>query len=210
MTAQTCGDALSPRNKQTDRTLSDEEIRKLDRDLRILIATNGTLTRILNVMANEEIDVQIMHQRIRNAPKIPELAHSTVGRVLQRDILLKGRTSGTVFVAAESLVAIDLLPPQIVTSLTRTDDPIGEVMAASYIETFKEPANVWVGELPRWLAFNGYPSSRTRIVGRRYRVIAQGEPVLIITEYFLQSVFHDAPRDETGRRQFSSVIAAAH
>ncbi|KAA1250530.1 DUF98 domain-containing protein [Mycobacterium simiae] len=193
----------------TDCTLSDEEIRKLDRDLRILIATNGTLTRILNVVANEEIDVQIMHQRIRSAPKIPELAHSAVDRVLQRDILLKGRTSGSVFVAAESLVAIDLLPPEIVTSLTRTDDPIGEVMAASYIETFKEPAKVWVGELPRWLAFNRHPNLRTRIVGRRYRVIARGEPVIIITEYFLRSVFQDAPREDTGRRQFSSVIAAA-
>ncbi|MGB8206603.1 MAG: chorismate--pyruvate lyase, partial [Mycobacterium sp.] len=32
--------------------LSDEDIRKLDRDLRILIATNGTLSRILTVVAN--------------------------------------------------------------------------------------------------------------------------------------------------------------
>ncbi|ORB86272.1 chorismate--pyruvate lyase [Mycobacterium kansasii] len=194
----------------TDRTLSDEEIRTLDRDLRILLATNGTLTRILNVVANEEIVVQIVNQQIRRtAAKVAELGPSVVGRVLQRNILLKGRNSGTVFVAAESLVAIDLLPPEIMVRLTRTDHPIGEVMAASYIETFKEAARVWLGDLPRWLALDGYQHSRRRTVGRRYRILTGGQPVIVITEYFLRAVFHDAPHEETDRRQFSNVITAA-
>ena len=157
----------------TECILSDEEIRKLNRDLRILIATNGTLTRILNVVANDEIVVQIVKQQIHDAaPKIPELEHLAVGRVLQRNILLKGRSSGNPFVAAESLIAIDLLPPAITTSLTETDRPIGEVMAASCLETFKEAAKVWIGELPGWLALDGYQNSRTRTVARRYRIIA--------------------------------------
>ncbi len=149
------------------------EIRKLNRDLRILIATNGTLTRILKVLANEEIVVEIIKQQIHDvAPKIPELEDLAIGRVLQRDILLKGRTSGNAFVAAESLIAIDLLPRAIMTSLTETDRPIGEVMAASCIETFKEEAKVWAGKLPSWLALDGYQNSRTGTVARRYRIIA--------------------------------------
>ena len=177
--------------------LSVAEIRKLNRDLRILIATNGTLTRILNVLANEEIAVQIIKQQIHDvAPKIPELEDLAIGRVLQRDILLKGRTSGNAFVAAESLIAIDLLPRAIMTSLTETDRPIGEVMAASCIETFKEEAKVWAGKLPSWLALDGYQNSRTGTVARRYRIIAGGQPVIIITEYFLRTVFEDASDDE--------------
>jgi chorismate--pyruvate lyase len=173
------------------------EIRKLNRALRILIATNGTLTRILNVLANEEIVVEIIKQQIHDvAPEIPELEDLAIGRVLQRDILLKGRTSGNAFVAAESLIAIDLLPRAIMTSLTETDRPIGEVMAASCIETFKEEAKVWAGKLPNWLALDGYQNSRTGTVARRYRIIAGRQPVIIITEHILRTVFEDASDDE--------------
>jgi chorismate lyase len=170
--------------------LSDEDIRKLDRDLRILIATNGTLSRILTVVANDEIVVQIVEQQIHDVvPKIPELEQLAIGRVLQRRILLKGRSMGNPFVAAESWIAIDRLPPAIMTSLMTTDCPIGEVMATSCLETFKEAPQVWMGELPGWLALAEYQNSQPGTVGRRYRIISGGQPVLIITEYFLRSVF---------------------
>jgi chorismate lyase len=177
--------------------LSVAEIRKLDRDLRILIATNGTLTRILNVLANEEIAVEIVRQQIHDvAPKELELEDSAIGRVLQRDILLKGRTSGNAFIAAESLIAIDLLPHAIIASLTETDRPIGEIMAASCIETFKEEAKVWTGKLPSWPALDGYQNSRTGNVARRYRIIAGGRPVFVITEYVLRTAFDDVLNTE--------------
>jgi chorismate lyase len=193
----------------TECVLSDEQIRQLDRDLQILIATNGTLTRILNVLTNDEIVVQIIKQQIHDgSSKMPGMEHSSIGRVLQRDILLCGRNSGRPLVAAESFVAIDLLPPAITTSLTETDRPIGEIMAASRIETFKEEAEVWVGDLPTWFTPEGYQDSRTRIVARRYRVIAKAQPVIIITEYFLQSIFQDAPRDESDGIRHSNDIDA--
>lgn len=173
------------------------EIRKLDRDLRILIATNGTLTRILGILANEEIAVEIVNQQIHDvAPKIADVDDLATGRVLQRDVLLKGRASGNAFIAAESLIAIDLLPSAIITSLTETDRPIGEVMASSCIETFKEEARVWTGRLPSWPALDGYQNSRTGNVARRYRIIAGGQPVIIVTEYILRAVFEDAPSEE--------------
>jgi chorismate lyase len=189
----------------SDGELSDGEIRKLDRDLRILIATDGTLTRILNVVADDEIVVDIIKQQIHDvAPKVPELDQLPSGRVLQRHILLKGRNSGNAFVAAESLIAIDLLPPTILTSLTKTDRSIGEVMAASCLETFKETAQVWIGEFPGWLARAGYQNSRPRTVTRRYRIITGGQPALIITEYFL--VFQGALYKEPDRWQHSNDI----
>lgn len=174
--------------------LSDDEIRMLNRELRILIATDGTLTRILNVVANDEIVVEIIDQQIHHVPpKIPESEQLAIGRLLQRNVLLKGRSSGNPFVAAESLIAIDLLPPAIMTSLTTTDHPIGEVMAASCLETFKETAKVWIGELPGWLALDGYQNWQRRTVARRYRIITGGQPVIIITEYFLQNAFGGEP-----------------
>ncbi len=174
----------------TECFLSDEDIRKLDRDLRILIATNGTLTRILNVVADDEIVVQIVKQKIhRMAPHISDFGQTTIGRVLQRRILLKGRSSGIPFVAAESFIAIDLLPAEMTTRLTETDCPIGEVMAAGCLETFKEAAKVWLGSSPGWVASAGLENSRRRIVGRRYRIITRGQPIMVISEYFLRNVF---------------------
>jgi chorismate lyase len=176
------------------RFLSDDEVDKLNRELRILVATNGTLTRILGVVANDEIVLEIIDQQIRDiAPELPEVEQLLSGRVLQRHILLKGRSSGNPFVAAESLIAIDQLPPAIVTSLTKTDRPIGEVIAASCLETFKEAAKVWIGQPPGWLAVAGYQNAEPRIVARRYRTISEGKPVMIITEYFLRNAFRDAP-----------------
>ncbi|HUB56575.1 MAG TPA: chorismate pyruvate-lyase family protein [Mycobacterium sp.] len=173
--------------------LPDDEIRKLNRDLRILIASNGTLTRVLGMIANDEIVVQIVEQQVRDRPpRIPGSEHLPSGRVLQRQILLKGRSSGHAFVAAESLIAIDLLPSAITTSLTTTECPIGEIIEASCLETFKEPAKVWIGPPPGWLPLAGYQNSEPRIAARRYRVITGGQPAIIITEYFLRKVFQDA------------------
>src|ERR1700761_6757251 len=135
-----------------ERLLPDEDMRKLNRDLRILIASNGTLTRILGIVANDEIVVQIVGQQVHDmAPRISGLEQLPTGRFLQRRILLKGRSSGHAFIAAESLLAIDLLPPAITASLTKTERPIGEVVAASCLETFKEEAKVWIGPPPGWL-----------------------------------------------------------
>jgi chorismate--pyruvate lyase len=173
----------------TECFLAAAEICQLNRDLRLLIGTNGTLTRILTVLADEEIVVQIINQKVHSlAPEEAGSRQLAGNRILQRHVLLKGRNSGQQFVAAESLVAVDLLPRAITASLTQTECPIGEIMAAGRLETFKEPADVWIGETPDWLAVEGYRTPQPRTVGRRYRIITGGRPVVINTEYFLESL----------------------
>ena len=77
----------------TECFLAGEEIHKLNREMRLLIATNGTLTRILGIIADEEIVVQIIKQNIQTvAPGTVELGQSSGGRILQRQIVLKGRS----------------------------------------------------------------------------------------------------------------------
>lgn len=177
--------------------LAGEEIRKLSRDLRILVATNGTLTRILGMVADEEISVEIINQQIHRVRReTGESGQLSGGRVLQRHVLLTGRKSGHRFVAAESLISVDLLPREITASLANSECPIGEIMAASRIETFKESADVWLGELPGWIADSGYEASQPKAVGRRYRIIIGGKPAIIITEYFLESISEIRHRDE--------------
>lgn len=168
----------------TECYLAGDEIHQLNRDLRILIATNGTLTRILGVVTGEEIVVQIVEQQI-HPHDIDQWDQLSGGRILQRRVLLKGSTTGRRFVGAESLVAVDLLPPTIAANLTSTDAPIGEIMAASRLESFKEPADIWVAESPDWLAAATDQPAQSRTVSRRYRIIIESQPVIVITEHFL-------------------------
>lgn len=189
--------------------LSDEDIRGLDRDIRILIATDGTLTRMLNIVANDEIVLQIIKQEICNiAPTEPESEELPNRRVLKRHTVLSGRSSGTAYIAAEALIAIDHLPPSIITDLTKTERPIGEVMAASGLETFKETATVWKGALPGWVVTAGNHDARIGHIARRYRVIVGGQRAIIITEYFLQNVFSDGLQAHHDRGQHSDILHA--
>ncbi|WP_061000258.1 chorismate--pyruvate lyase family protein [Mycolicibacterium mucogenicum] len=168
----------------TECFLAGEELHQLNRDLRILIATNGTLTRILGVVTGEEIVVQIVEQQIHDRGVAPSEQLSD-SRILQRRVLLNGGVSGRRFVGAESLIAVDLLPPTIAADLTSTTAPIGEIMAASRLETFKEPADIWVAESPDWLTAVTGQVPQPWTVSRRYRIILEGQPVIVITEYFL-------------------------
>jgi chorismate--pyruvate lyase len=188
--------------------LSAEDIRDLHRDLRILIATDGTLTRMLSIVANDDIALQIIDQK-PIAPSAPESKQLPSGRILQRDILLRGQTSGIPYVAAESLLAIDLLPSSMVTALTKTDRTLGEVMVASGLETFKEAATVWRGALPGWVATTGYQDSRSDTLSRRYRVIIGGQPAIIITEHFLQNVFSDDSHEQDHHKYSTFSIQGA-
>ncbi|MCV7170353.1 DUF98 domain-containing protein [Mycobacterium manitobense] len=164
--------------------LSRADIRDLKRDLRILVATNGTLTRVLEVITGEEIAVEIIDQRRHpTSLDFPEFRGSAIGSVVQRRIKLVGRRSGTPFVAAESLIAEDDLPTDVRRILAETKRPIGEVMLASGMETFKEAAEVWLAGVPAWARPDD--GRDAPVVARRYRTIASNVPIMSITEYFL-------------------------
>lgn len=92
--------------------------------------------------------------------------------------------------AAESWIAIDHLPPEIVTGLITTNNPIGELMVGGCLEMFKEAPQVWMGESPGWFGSEGN-QQRRKAVGRRYRQLMGGKPILIITEYFPLDVFQN-------------------
>ncbi|WP_204078975.1 chorismate--pyruvate lyase family protein [Mycobacterium riyadhense] len=194
--ARTVGDRKSPcRNPLRKRPvrrrfLAAEEVRELSRDLRMLIATNGTLTGILGIVIDDDIDVEIVEQQ--SPSTAPETAYSerSIGGSMQRRFLLKGRCSGNPFVAVEALIAVDLLPPALVTSLMTTHRPLCELMISNGVESYRETAKVWMGKLPTWAA-SGSCQDSGPTVGRQYRTFIGGKPALIITEYFPLHAFSD-------------------
>lgn len=61
-------------------------------------------------------------------------------------------------------------------------------MAASHIETFKEEAKVWVGDLPGWLALHGYQNSRRGRCPPLSRYFG-GQPIMVVTGTFYEAYF---------------------
>ena len=94
-------------------------------------------------------------------------------------------------VAAESMIAIDFLPHSLRTNLIKTNRPIGEAIIDSRLENFKEATSVWMLVFPGWLMDLGCEKARSRIIARRYRIIVGGQPIMVITEYFLRDEFYD-------------------
>ncbi|BBX96732.1 chorismate--pyruvate lyase family protein [Mycobacterium lacus] len=170
--------------------LRDEEIRQFSRDLRILLATNGTLTRILSILANEEVIAQVVNQDIHDsAPEATDPERFPKRRTIHRQVLLKGRSSGKLLVVAESLTSVDLAPSEFIENLTEISYPVGELLLANRIEAFKETPKFWTCALPDWLDVDEYPNLSRQAVARRYRVIISGQPAIAITEYFPESIF---------------------
>ncbi|WP_165759389.1 chorismate--pyruvate lyase family protein [Mycobacterium decipiens] len=170
--------------------LTAEEIRKFGRDLRILLATNGTLPRILGILANDDIFTQIIDRDICVAtPEMRSPERPFNGRTLHRKVLLKGRSSGKLFVVAESLISIDLVPPKLIDNLIEMDRPIGESILANGIEIFKENPKLWMSTLPDWLKLDERQDLAQEAIARRYRMTIRGQPAIVVTEYFPLGTF---------------------
>ncbi|WP_264063217.1 chorismate--pyruvate lyase family protein [Mycobacterium angelicum] len=162
----------------------------------MLLATNGTLTRTLGIVVNDEIYTEIVDQDIHaSAPEMSSTEQHFNGRTIRRKVLLRGRSSGKVFVVAESVIAIDIVPSKLVDNLIEMDGPIGESILANGIEIFKETPKFWMDKLPDWSNLEGCEDMSQEVITRQYRMTIRSQPAIVITEYFPQSAFIDT--DET-------------
>ncbi|WP_252872205.1 MULTISPECIES: chorismate pyruvate-lyase family protein [Mycobacterium ulcerans group] len=132
-------------------------------------------------MVIQNIDQEILP----DAPTPPDRAQLPKGRTLLRNVVLQCRHSGSSFVAAETSIVVDRVPPELIESLMNTDRPIGELLVASRIEFFNEAPEVWIGELPEWIVAPEYRISQHQALARRYTIIISGQPAIVITEHFL-------------------------
>ena len=168
--------------------LSSRDIQKLNRDLRVMLMTDGTLTRVLSAMSNQSIAVQILDQRETESSNMGSADVGLRG-ILRRRILLRGQDSHDTFVAAESIIVKEYMPESVLTLLLETNEPLGEVMKSSNLGTTKDPAVIWRAELPTWIPVEHRRAASSDAVARRYQVLLGEVPVVSITEYFLVETF---------------------
>lgn len=159
---------------------------------RILVATDGTLTHILEAYAEEKVYlVKLAHDLVTDPQVRARLELDDQERALRRVILLKGVETHATFVYADSVVMLDRLPPSVATGLLETDRPIGKLLFSCRAETFREI--LWVGQqedagvTPHFGLDADVP-----LVSRTYQIVFRDRPIARITEKFPTSAFPDS------------------
>ncbi len=151
---------------------------------RILLATDGTVSCILEQYAGEEIEVVKLAQALGPAGcDDPQLGFTDVGSVLTRTVLLRGSRSGRHLLYAESALRTDVLGPELVDALLSSDVAIGVLFRQHRLETFREIVASGQEPAGRCAVHFGLPSCAS-LVFRRYRIFVSGTPSAVITEKF--------------------------
>ncbi len=156
---------------------------------RILLTTDGTVTHVLEAFAGEPINVVKLAQSYElSLADDPDLGIAEGEAVIRRRVLLQGRISEINFLYAESVIMPSRLNPRLYHDLMYTSEPIGRLLVQSRIETFRELVSWGVepaGEVGECFGLE----ENERLISRTYRMLSQGQPIMVITEKFPASAF---------------------
>ena len=151
---------------------------------RILVGTDGTLTHILEAYAAEQMCLVKLAQTAVTDPAVrADLGLGPSERALRRVILLRGATSGTTFIFADSAVMLDRLPASVATGLMDTEVPIGKLLFSCRAETLREIIAMSEERDPDVAPHFGL-DGREPLVSRTYQIVLEGRPIARITEKF--------------------------
>jgi len=153
---------------------------------KVLLATDGTVTQLLEIYSGSPIKVKKLIQTMINDANDPWLQLNTEDRLLKRSILLCNESTNLLY--AESYFVIDRLPKTMHRQLLETDQPIGLLWRAERMETYREIAS-YTREPDASLAKHFNISEDTEFLGRTYRIYYQRQPLGMITEKFPISYF---------------------
>jgi chorismate-pyruvate lyase len=155
----------------------------------VLLRTDGTVTHLVEMYAEEPMVVIKLEQSLRPLhEESVDLQLVEPETVLRRKVLLQGSRSGKNFLYAESVIMADRLPPSVRDTLVHTDEPIGRVLNRSRMETFREILRWWQ-EPAASCADHFDVDAGTVTISRSYRLWAGQRPIMLITEKFPSTSF---------------------
>ncbi|MCW6109099.1 chorismate--pyruvate lyase family protein [Clostridium sporogenes] len=160
------------------------DLKTIDPISRILLSTNGTLTKMLEAIFMEKIEIK----KILNNSFVKDyddLVCETRENesISAREVLLKGAKTNRNYVFAKTLILNERLSDLFYNELSETDISIGLLWEKHRVELYKKFYDyevVPVGNLAPY--FN--MQSNDKIYSRTYLVYIKGQPVAQITEKF--------------------------
>jgi len=152
-----------------------------------LLRTDGTVTDLLELFADEQIDIEKVTPGLYTA----ECDHSECGSEpgsIVRDVILRGKASGTRYIFAHSHLFPAVLSPAVQDRLTKTTDPIGKVLREYRTESFRQIQQSACNFMPA-IARVLDQCDTDQMRWRRYSVISGGAVIMEITEVFSERLF---------------------
>lgn len=153
----------------------------LDPFERILLTTDGTVTRILEAQYAETIRLVKLFegQTITSAP----LLYAAFEEAVMRKVLLRGQRTHRNYLYAESTIVLARLNPAMRTALQKSDKPVGQLMVESRMECFREILS-WRLEPASDIGRHFHVGIDAPVLSRTYRIFIGSRPVMLITEKF--------------------------
>jgi chorismate-pyruvate lyase len=162
--------------------LQDVEIVALDPFLRVLLVTDGTVTRALEAYTLSHVTVEPVDQR---AVAMPALVAGYLGMQEGADCIRRQVTMNIanehLAVWAESFLVPERLPADFVGMLGSSAHGIGGSLQQMHLESWRELLRFGLGSPPQWASGD---TPLTKTLTRRYRIITQGLPAMLISETF--------------------------
>jgi beta-ribofuranosylaminobenzene 5'-phosphate synthase len=174
----------------------EKELGRLSRVQKILLGTDGSVTRILEVITGGRVRITTLSQDVSGAGKeVAALLHVGVGDpVNHRVVKIEDSGTATPLIYAVSDAPLGRLSPEFREDLMRADIPIGRILLTHRIEARREilDARVIPATSEHTKIFGIF--AKEPLLSRRYQIIHQGEPLISIEETFPYHAFLDERR----------------
>jgi len=172
--------------------LRNVDPRDLSPLLRALLVIDGTVTKLLEAYTLEPISITRLSQASAVINDEHRWLQAPPGiRIIDRQVMLTGSETGRLYAYAQSSIVPDRLSETMRLGLAAEPGGLGKILLDGRLEMRRE--GLWYGreqiaDLPPPVAelYTGI------FVTRTYRVIADGLPLMMITEHFPFSTGHVA------------------
>ena len=156
--------------------------------LRVLLVTDGTVTKTLEAYFGEAIEVDVLEhaERTSDAP-YPQIDVAVGDHILHRYVRLIGRATRTVYAVAESVAVLEHISQHMRRQLLEEHKGIGELLREGRLETYRELLTANRTAASRW-AEPLQAAATASVVTRDYRIYQGGRAVLLIREVFPDSL----------------------
>ena len=168
--------------------LAEVNLTRLTPFQRVLLVTDGTVTRSIEAYTLSPVEVVVLDQEKQTLPSQHDWLELPAGaEIVARQVVLQTRSKGgelpTIHTYATSLIATQRLPQVIKEGLEIDGEGLGGLLRRGGLETRRDL--LWCGlehleEVPEAIGhLEGEP-----FLSRTYRIVSDEEPLMLINERF--------------------------